>query len=317
MMMNIGKNLLITSDNQKKSVHYVNLLKLIPEKKSGRKFKLKHPILKSRNIKIFYPKQLNNESKNENDESQNIDKITQINLSTLDKNTPSTSLSQKNIRKLNINDIQTTNTNNYLNKNKIKNDSDKKKINKDKVFSFFNRNFYECNIPLSKKAELNQKILNYLIQDKETKEKYQRIKLEELMAKKYRRHTLKNIVFSNEKKNDIKKSLLLNDFTIYHKIHKVLRFWGKFTNFACPIFQVQKYSLSSKKFNNEKIHFSLENIDLNKNNLEEKKLRLPVLYTNSSRTIEKFGNKKYRNMTKNRSDLELNEFNFNNSKKQL
>lgn len=85
-MLNFGKNLLITSDNQKKNVHYINLLKLIPKMKSEKKFKYKQPIFKSRNAKMFYCQKTQNESKNENDESQTKNKISQINMSTLNEN---------------------------------------------------------------------------------------------------------------------------------------------------------------------------------------------------------------------------------------
>ena len=41
---------------------------------------------------------------------------------------------------------------------------------------------------------------------------------------------------------------LLNDFHMYDKIHKVVRFWSKFINYACPIFQVQKLQLNLCKY---------------------------------------------------------------------
>ena len=313
-MLNFGKNLLITSDNQKKNVHYINLLKLIPKMKSEKKFKYKQPIFKSRNAKMFYCQKTQNESKNENDESQTQNKISQINMSTLNENNLKESLSPKNNKKLNINDIQMINTKiNYLGKNNTQKSN--KNLHKDRVFAFFNRNFYECDIPISKKTELNQKILNYFLQDKEHKEKMRRLRLEEIMTKKNRYNTLKNI-FNSQTKRDIKQSLILNDFTIYHKIHKVVRFWGKFANYACPIFQVQKFSLSSKKYKEEKLDFSLDNnfekSYSNQKNNNDKNIRLPILYTNSSKTIEKMGNKKYKFLSKNRSDLDINELSSNN-----
>ena len=128
---------------------------------------------------------------------------------------------------------------------------------------------------------------------------------------------MKNI-FNSQTKRDIKQSLILNDFTIYHKIHKVVRFWGKFANYACPIFQVQKFSLSSKKYKEEKLDFSLDNnfekSDSNQKNNNGKNIRLPILYTNSTKTIEKMGNKKYKFLSKNRSDLDINELSSNNAK---
>ena len=306
MLMDFEKKLLITSDNQKKNVNVINLLKLIPQIKSKKKFKYKHPILKSRNIKMFFSKKIQNESKNENDESQTSNKITQINMSSLSKKEFKPSFSQKTNKKINVNDIQMSNAkNNYFCKNKNQNNN--KKIEKDRVFAFFNRNFYENEIPTSRKIELNQKILNDFLQDKEHEEKMKRLKLEEILTKKHRYNALKNILM-NQKKNDIKKSLILDDFTIYHKIHRVIRFWEKLANYACPIFQVQKFSLSSKKYKEEKIDFSFDD-DFNKNgskskNFYEKNYRLPVLYTNSTRTIDKFGNKKL--LKKNRSDLNIN-----------
>ena len=313
-MLKFGKNLLITSDNQKKNVHYINLLKSIPKVKSEKKFKYKQPIFKSRNAKMFYFQKTQNESKNENDDSHTSNKISNINMSTLNQNGLKTSLSTKINTKLNINDIQMTNTkNNYLYKNHKQKSN--KNLHKDRVFAFFNRNFYESDIPISKKTELNQKILNYFLQDKEHKEKMQRLRLEEIMTKKNRYNTLKNIL-SSQTKRDIKQSLILNDFSIYHKIHKVVRFWGKFANYACPIFQVQKFSLSSKSYKEEKLNFSSDN-DFNKINSNqkinsEKNVRLPVLYTNSTKTIEKLGKQRLKFISKNRSDLDINELNSNN-----
>ena len=261
---------------------------------------------------MFFSQKAQNESKNENDESQTQNKISQINMSTLNENSIKESLSTKNNKKININDVQMINTKkNYLSINNTQ--KNKKNLHKDRVFAFFNRNFYESDIPVSKKTELNQKILNYFLQDKEHKEKMRRLRLEEIMTKKNRYNTLKNI-FNSQTKRDIKQSLILNDFTIYHKIHKVVRFWGKFANYACPIFQVQKFSLSSKKYKEEKLDFSLDNNfnSLNQKKNNQKNTRLPILYTNSTKTIEKLGNKKYKFLSKNRSDLDINELNSNN-----
>jgi len=49
-----------------------------------------------------------------------------------------------------------------------------------------------------------------------------------------------------------------------------------------------------------------------KKNNNGKNIRLPILYTNSSKTIEKMGNKKHKFLSKNRSDLDINELNSNN-----
>lgn len=318
-MLDLGKNLLITSSNQKQNVHYINLLKLVPKMKSEKKYKYKQPIFKSRNIKIFFSIKTNNESKKDNDESQVTDKISQIDMSSFNNNSLKTSLSQKKYQKIETNNIQTKNKNDYPYNNNTQTSKEDKNLTNDRVFSFFNRHFYDSEIPLSKKTELNQKILNYYLQDKENKEKLQRSKFEKFMSKKYRHNNHKNMSIFNQKKNDIKTSLILNDFSMYHKIHRIVRFWGKFTNYVCPLFQVQKFSLSNKKKKEEKMNFSWENNNSDKIYLRDKKyldknIRLPVLYTNSSRTIEKLGIKKNKTMAKNRSDLDLNELYSNNIK---
>lgn len=318
-MLDLGKNLLITSSNQKQNVHYINLLKLVPKMKSEKKYKYKQPIFKSRNIKIFFSIKTNNESKKDNDESQVTDKISQIDMSSFNNNSLKTSLSQKKYQKIETNNIQTKNKNDYPYDNNTQTYKEDKNLTNDRVFSFFNRHFYDSEIPLSKKTELNQKILNYYLQDKENKEKLQRSKFEKFMSKKYRHNNHKNMSIFNQKKNDIKTSLILNDFSMYHKIHRIVRFWGKFTNYVCPLFQVQKFSLSNKKKKEEKMNFSWENNNSDKIYLRDKKyldknIRLPVLYTNSSRTIEKLGIKKNKTMAKNRSDLDLNELYSNNIK---
>ena len=318
-MLDLGKNLLITSSNQKQNVHYINLLKLVPKMKSEKKYKYKQPIFKSRNIKIFFSIKTNNESKKDNDESQVTDKISQIDMSSFNNNSLKTSLSQKKYQKIETNNIQTKNKNDYPYDNNTQTYKEDKNLTNDRVFSFFNRHFYDSEIPLSKKTELNQKILNYYLQDKENKEKLQRSKFEKFMSKKYRHNNHKNMSIFNQKKNDIKTSLILNDFSMYNKIHRIVRFWGKFTNYVCPLFQVQKFSLSNKKKKEEKMNFSWENNNSDKIYLRDKKyldknIRLPVLYTNSSRTIEKLGIKKNKTMAKNRSDLDLNELYSNNIK---
>ena len=133
------------------------------------------------------------------------------------------------------------------------------------------------------------------------------------MSRKNKFFSKKNFKPVLEKKYDIKKSLRLNDFRIYNKIHKVMRFWGKLANYACPIFQVQKFSLSSQKYKENKIKFSLEN--LNKSDLAEKNFKLPVLYTNSSNTINRLNERKRYIFAKSKSDLNLsdgNSYNINN-----
>jgi len=306
-MLEVDKNLLITSDNQKEKVHQINLLKLIPKIKSNKRFEYRQPYIKSRNLKIFdFPKSSKKE-KSENEEIKLTNKISQINLNTINKSLNySTPIIKSNTKKYSK-DIHLTNLK-TISEYKSPN-INKKNLNNDRIYAFFNRNFYENEVQVSKKTELNQKILNYYLKDKEHKEKLQRQKLEELMKKKnrFRAHKLKLRILT-DKKNDLKNSLILDDFTLYNKIQRIVRFWGKFTNYACPIFQVQKFSLESQKYNENKMKFSLDNI--NQSDPNEKKLsRLPVLYTNSTRTINKLSDKKFKLLGKNKSDLNISELN--------
>ena len=284
-MLEVDKNLLIISDNQKEKVHQINLLKLIPKIKSNKRFEYRQPYIKSRNLKIFDFSKSSKKEKSENEEIKLTNKISQINLNTINKSLNySTPIIKSNTKKYSK-DIHLTNLK-TISEYKSPN-INKKNLNNDRIYAFFNRNFYENEVQVSKKTELNQKILNYYLKDKEHKEKLQRQKLEELMKKKNRcrAHKLKLRILTN-KKSDLKNSLILDDFTLYNKIQRIVRFWGKFTNYACPIFQVQKFSLESQKYNENKMKFSLDNI--NQSDPNEKKLsRLPVLYTNSTRTINK------------------------------
>jgi len=152
----------------------------------------------------------------------------------------------------------------------------KMKSYKDPVIAFFNRDFYCCEVPISKKIVDNQKILDYYLKDKENKEKYKQLmKLKKISFDN--RHMNKSLDLRNSKKYDIRQSLMLNDFRLFNRIHKVMRFWNKFTNYACPIFQVQKFTINSQKFhkNENGINSSMENLNNN--------IKLPKLYTNSSR----------------------------------
>ena len=306
-MLEVDKNLLITSDNQKEKVHQINLLKLIPKIKSNKRFEYRQPYIKSRNLKIFdFPKSSKKE-KSENEEIKLTNKISQINLNTINKSLNySTPIIKSNTKKYSK-DIHLTNLK-TISEYKSPN-INKKNLNNDRIYAFFNRNFYENEVQVSKKTELNQKILNYYLKDKEHKEKLQRQKLEELMKKKnrFRAHKLKLRILT-DKKNDLKNSLILDDCTLYNKIQRIVRFWGKFTNYSCPIFQVQKFSLESQKYNENKMKFSLDNI--NQSDPNEKKLsRLPILYTNSTRTINKLSDKKFKLLGKNKSDLNISELN--------
>ena len=150
------------------------------------------------------------------------------------------------------------------------------KSQKDPVIAFFNRNFYSCEVPVPKKIVDNQKILDYYIKDKEKKEKYkQLLKLKHYSNNKMKLRNMNNLKQNQYKKNNIKQSLMLNDFRLYNRIHQVVRFWNKFINYACPIFQVQKFSL------NNNISSSMD-----KSCLKEKNIKLPKLYTNSSKVFK-------------------------------
>ena len=117
-----------------------------------------------------------------------------------------------------------------------------------------------------------------------------------MMYKKYRYVNLKKLL-NGEKKKDIKTSLILDDYSLYNKIHRIVRFWGKFTNYACPIFQLQKANLNLEKPKKDKKKYLFEN-DFLKKNCSAKHFKLPVLYTNSTRTMDKFENKKFKFMNK-------------------
>ena len=96
VIKNFEKNLLITSSNQKKNVHYINLLKLVPKMKQEKKFRYKRQIFKSRNINFIYNQKSENESKNENNKKINVDKITRINMSALNELYSETTPFQRN-----------------------------------------------------------------------------------------------------------------------------------------------------------------------------------------------------------------------------
>ena len=305
--MDYQKNLLITADNQKNGVRCINLLKLIPKiKENKNKFRYKQPIFKTRNISLFdINSTLKKTNHNENEEKKKNDNITLINMEKLAKG-PTKSIGTQMEDIFNINSIQT----NFRNCNS---DENNKILNNDRIYAYFNRDFYECEVPKSKKIEENQDILNYYINEKERKEKYKRLNYEKLILKKNKilnKLNKKKYQPMLLKKYDIKNSLRLNDFSIYDKIHKVVRFWGKFANYACPIFQVQRFSLSNQKYNENKIKFSQDN--LIKNDLSDKNLKLPILYTNSSNTINRSNIRKHINLFKNKSDLNLSEVNNNN-----
>jgi hypothetical protein len=73
------------------------------------------------------------------------------------------------------------------------------------------------------------------------------------------------------KKSKLNKSLILNNMNIYNHLVKVCRFWGSFSNYVYPIIIHDKYKIKKNKINN-------------KNN----DIKLPQLYTNSSKKFKKF-----------------------------
>ena len=82
---------------------------------------------------------------------------------------------------------------------------------------------------------------------------------------------LNNFLFENlkgdPKRSKLNKSLILNNMNIYNHLVKVCRFWGCFSNYVYPIIIHDKYKIKNKKNNN------------NENN----NIKLPQLYTNSSK----------------------------------
>jgi hypothetical protein len=299
------KNILITSDGNKKSnLRIINLLKLIP-KKEEKKYEYKKPKIKTRNLKIF-----NYQNYIKSPLNKEISKSTKKYI--FDSNDNS-SISESNIDDFikKYSQIKNDNKNNFSfinNNNNNKNKNSEKNHYKDNVYNYFRRNFYENDVQIPKKIQLNRQILNYFLQDRKNEEKSRLLKLEKTNSNKYRFNSEKNI-FVNENKKDIKESLILDDFRIYNRIHKVLRFWGKLTNFACPLFQVQKFSLNSEQYKRDKIKYSLEETNNNNNNTE-KNIKLPKLYTNSTRTINKSYFRKYKLLSKkNKSDVNFTSLN--------
>ena len=184
----------------------------------------------------------------------------------------------------------------------------KTKSHKDPVIAFFNRNFYSCEVPVPKKISDSQKILDYYLKDKETKEKYKLLlRLNKYSSNsKYRMKSL-NLKKNTFKRNDIKKSLMLDNFKIYNRIHQIVRFWSKFINYACPIFQVQKFTLNSQKYKNDNNNNDENGFYdyFNKNNSQNKIIKLPKLYTNSSKVF-KIGEIKQKKFLRRNRSLDYN-----------
>ncbi len=159
---------------------------------------------------------------------------------------------------------------------------------------------------MSKKISDNQKILDYYLKDKETKEKYKQLLILKKLEANNNKNRIRNINSKNNsyKKNDIKQSLMLDDFRLYNRIHRVVRFWSRFINYACPIFQVQKFALNSQRLKNERnlnLNHSMENLN---QNFKEKINKLPKLYTNSSKVFKIGENKEYKFFPRSRSNLD-------------
>lgn len=179
---------------------------------------------------------------------------------------------------------------------------------KDPVIAYFNRNFYCCEIPVSKKIVDNQKILDYFLKDNENKEKIKLLLRMQRSNKKIKSRNF-NLRQNSYKKYDIKESLMLDDFRIFNRIHQIVRFWSRFTNYACPIFQVQKFNLNSQKYkdeNKKNINSSMNNY--NKNNLYDRNTKLPKLYTNSSKLFKFSETKENKFLTRNKSTIDNNIF---------
>ena len=71
------------------------------------------------------------------------------------------------------------------------------------------------------------------------------------------------------KRSKLNKSLIGNNMYIYNYLVKVCRFWGSFSNYVYPIIIHDKYK--KKK------------IEIKQNNNENNNIKLPQLYTNSSK----------------------------------
>ena len=183
-------------------------------------------------------------------------------------------------------------------------------IHKDPVIAFFNRNFYCCEVPVSKKISDNQKILDYYLKDKETKEKYkQLLRLKKFEANFKNRARNINLKQNSYKKKDIKQSLMLDDFRLYNRIHKVVRFWNRFINYACPIFQVQKFALNSQKLKNDKNLNMSHSVEILNKSFQGKNTKLPKLYTNSSKVFKMGEIKENKFLRRSQSTLDINDFN--------
>ena len=287
--------------------HTINLIKFIPILEKSENYKIItsnkfHKSKKDKKLGLSIKSTLNNS----NDKIKIKQNTTSI-IHGLEHNNKNINNSN-NINNISIIQNSTLPTSKKDNKNnspKSKEDFSsivelKIKSQKDPVIAFFNRNFYSCEVPVPKKIIDNQKILDYYIKDKEKKEKYkQLLKLNHYSNNKMKLRNINNVKQNSYKKNDIKQSLMLNDFRLYNRIHQVVRFWNKFINYACPIFQVQKFSL------NNNINSSMD-----KSYLKEKNIKLPKLYTNSSKVFKTGLIKEHKFLRRYKSTDESKDFNI-------
>ena len=139
--------------------------------------------------------------------------------------------------------------------------------------------------PFNKKLLLNNKMLssmklyNPFLYKKKQKQNKSFSVLDNIFSNKFynseipkkKGMELNNYLFENlkddPKRSKLNKSLILNNMNIYNHLVKVCRFWGCFSNYVYPIIIHDKYKIKKKKNNN------------NENN----NIKLPQLYTNSSK----------------------------------
>ena len=139
----------------------------------------------------------------------------------------------------------------------------------------------------NKKLLLNNKMLsslklcNPIIYKKKQKQNKSFSVLDNILSNKFYNSEIpmkkgmkqNNLFLENlkNKKSKLNKSLILNNMNIYNHLVKVCRFWGCFSNYVYPIIIHDKYKIKKNKINN-------------KNN----DIKLPQLYTNSSKKFKKF-----------------------------
>ena len=303
--LNSNKN---NFENPSNNFHIINLLKLTPNLKQ----KLTNDKLKISKVDKKIGISLKNSINSNNNKEKMKIKIKQNGISLINnpnfKIINNISIIKDPSASLNTEKISTKKENTKI---KVENnlnslDEFKGKTHKDPVIAFFNRNFYSCEVPVSKKISDNQKILDYYLKDKETKEKYKQLLILKKLEANNNKNRIRNINSKNNsyKKNDIKQSLMLDDFRLYNRIHRVVRFWSRFINYACPIFQVQKFALNSQRLKNERnlnLNHSMENLN---QSFKEKNNKLPKLYTNSSKVFKIGENKEYKFFPRSRSNLD-------------